>query len=300
MRMRTRIATLLAFIFIALGLLIIILSATNKEFNDWSFVLNRKIASDFGSFIGGVVGPLFSISAFLLVYATFVEQRKTFQLQKFEGRLFELLRYHRENVSLMKLRVPSQKDMTVEGYRCFIEMKKQFEEIYQIVKEVDFENTFEEKIKIKLAYSILFYGVGANSMRTLNNETKDIDNHLALLVTEKCKVRKTEYDKNTVYFGGNQSRLGHYFRNISQIVQYIDEADFLTDKDKYEYVKLLRTQLSQYEIAIFFLNTFSERGKSWKQKGWINRYKMIKNIPENFIGEINPKEYFSMKFEYEE
>ena len=137
-------------------------------------------------------------------------------------------------------------------------------------------------------------------MRTLNDETKDIDNHLALSVTEKCKVRKTEYDNGIVYFGGNQSRLGHYFRNISQIVKYIDSADFLIYKEKYEYVKLLRTQLSQHEIAIFFLNTFSERGKSWKQNGCIVKYKLIKNIPENFIGEINPKEYFLMKFEYEE
>ena len=298
--MNTKIAIVTSFIFTTIGLLIILVFSFNKQFNDGSGILNTTLANDFGSFIGGIVGPIFSLSAFLLVYATLTEQQKTFQLQKFEGRLFELLRYHRENVNLMKMRVPSQKEMTVEGYRVFIEMKKQFEELYKISNEFDIENKIEEKYKIKLAYSILFYGVGVATLPALNETIKDIDSEFSKKVIAKCRERKAEYNSNTTYHGGNQSRLGHYFRNISQIVQYIDDANFLTIHDKYQYVKMLRTQFTQYELAIFFYNSFSERGKSWTKNGWIKTYKLIKNIPENFLENINPKDYFDFKYEHEE
>lgn len=298
--MKTRIVTISAFIFTALGLLIILYFSLNRQFNDGSGIINTSLANDYGSFIGGIVGPIFSLSAFLLVYATLVDQQKIFQLQKFEGRLFELLRYHRENVNLMKMRVPSQKEMTVEGYRCFIEMKKQFEEILKVANSFDKENQISESQKIKLAYSILFYGVGVATLSTLKETIKDINSEFSTKVIDKCREKKSEYDSNTVYHGGNQSRLGHYFRNLSQIIQYIDNANFLSKDDKYEYAKMLRTQFSQYELAIFFYNTFSDRGRPWTKNSWVKTYKLIKNIPENFLGNINPKIYFDFKYEHEE
>jgi hypothetical protein len=298
--MKTKVATISAFIFTALGLIVMLYFSFNKQFNDGSGIISTTLANEFGSFIGGIVGPIFSLSAFLLVYATLVEQQKTFQLQKFEGRLFEILRYHRENVNLMKMRVPSQKEMTIEGYRCFIEMKKQFEEIFQVANNFDKEKKIPENQKIKLSYSILYYGVGLATIATLKETIKDIDTDYSNKVIEKCREKKSEYDSNTVYHGGNQSRLGHYFRNISQIIQYIDNTIFLTTKDKYEYAKMLRSQFSQYELAIFFYNTFSEGGKPWTKYGWVKTYKLIKNIPENFLGSINPKNYFDIKYEHEE
>ncbi len=291
----------LAFAFTGIGLLILLyFSFINKEFNDGSGIINTTIANDFGSFLGGVIGPIFSLSAFLLVYATLVEQQKTFELQKFEGRYFELLRYHRENVSLMRLRVPSQEDMISEGSSCFIEMKKQFDEIYSIIEKHATDRNITEPKKINISFLILYYGVGKATLPALLASVDKSMTDFAELIIKECKIKKAEYDPNIVYHGGNQSRLGHYFRNLSYIVNYVNEAKILTEQEKYEYVKMLRTQFSQYELAIFFFNSFTNHGSGWKKKDLINRYKLIKNIPENFLGEIDPKKYYNFKYEYEE
>ncbi len=298
-----RIWTILAFLFTALGVGLILFFAFNEQFNDGSFVINPDLASSFGSFVGGVVSPILSLSVFFLIFETLVLQRKTFQLQKFEGRLFELLKFHRQNVVEMKMRIPSeQNEAYEEGYRCFIIMKKQFDEIYNICNEViqKEESEIRECDLIKLSYSILFYGVAKKSLVTLKQSVQNIDSEVVNKVIQKCRLKKTKYDQDIVYYGGNQSRLGHYFRNLSHIIQYIDNASFLSGKDKYEYAKMLRIQLSQYELAIFFLNSFSERGASWKKNKWIVNYQLIKNIPENFLGNISPKKYFPFKYEYEE
>lgn len=114
------------------------------------------------------------------------------------------------------------------------------------------------------------------------------------------------------YYGGHQFRLGHYYRQIFQTVKFIDKEKYLTDDEKYHYIKILRGQLSNYEQIVFFLNSVSEIGRAWelmkkhnpekeikKEKQLITKYHLIKNIPMQYVvGAINLLDYYP-EIEYE-
>lgn len=113
-------------------------------------------------------------------------------------------------------------------------------------------------------------------------------------------------DNYIKYYGGQQFRLGHYFRHIYQTVKFIDNEESLSTDEKYNFIKILRGQLSNYEQIIFFLNSISEVGRTWelmmknkpnelikKEKQLITKYNLIKNIPmQHIANDIDILDYY--------
>lgn len=73
---------LVALVFIIVGFLVLIFSIFGKPFNDWSFFPDPLMFGQFGDFIGGFVGTIFTLGGFILIYKTFIAQRETINLQK--------------------------------------------------------------------------------------------------------------------------------------------------------------------------------------------------------------------------
>lgn len=306
--------TFIGFALAAVGLLLIIIFSFSKAFNDGSGVLNADLANNYGQFIGGLVGPIFSLAGFLLLYETIVAQRisfndqqRSFEIQQFETKFFELIRIHRDNVSQMVHRVPWDDSNYYDKARVFIEMKSQFSKIFKTVKpKVDkattINDTDKEEAAINIAYLTLFFGVSKATRPDLEHffQKYGYDKTLTNSVVDELYLKKTKYNPKTVYHGGHQVRLGHYFRHLFQAVKFVDKAKFLSPEQKYEYVKTLRAQLTQHELAIFFLNSLSI-GQEWEKNKYISTYKMVKNLPKNFIADdINPKNYYKgFKYEWE-
>jgi hypothetical protein len=305
--------TIVGFGLSLLGLVLIIYFAFSKAFNDGSGNLNANLASNFGSFVGGIIGPIFSLAGFVLLYETIVAQRSSFdaqqnafQIQQFETKFFELIKFHRDNVAQMVHRVPGEKDKIYDGARVFIEINSQFQKIYKITRE--FVNSsqlvsdeYKENAAINIAYLILFFGVSKRARPDLEHffAKYGYDKSLTDSIVNELYKKKAEYNPNVVYYGGHQVRLGHYFRHLFQTVKFVDKAAFLEPMQKYDYVKTLRAQLTQHELAIFFLNSLSI-GEEWNNKNYMVNYKMIKNLPQYFIDGIKPKKYYSkIKFEWE-
>lgn len=130
--------------------------------------------------------------------------------------------------------------------------------------------------------------------------------------TEQIKFDYDHYypDNYNKYYGGHQFRLGHYFRHFFQTVNFIDKEIYLTFDEKYKYIKILRSQLSNYEQIIFFLSSISEVGRTWEfetkkqesieeNKQLITKYNLIKNIPMKIISsEIFVNKYYpNVEFE---
>jgi len=86
-------------------------------------------------------------------------------------------------------------------------------------------------------------------------------------------------------------------------VTYIHELP-ISEEEKLFYVKRIRGQLSNHEIALFFINSCSI-GESWKQFDsnnqnidLITRYELIRNLPTGFFELIDHKSYFpQIKYE---
>lgn len=213
---RYRIALILS----GLGAALILFFAFFKgPFNDYSFQINPTLASNFGGFIGGVVGPIFSLAGVFLLFETLIYQRTSFQKQQFENRYFELLKIHRENVSEMT-HTPPDKTETAQGRRVFIEMRKQFGEIYgQVCRIMErSEDSFTERDKVNISYLVLFFGVGETSTYVLEHYIYQNYNNYKKVIDQV--VYEFAFDAK---HDGHQSRLAHYFRHLFHMVKFVDQ-----------------------------------------------------------------------------
>lgn len=113
-------------------------------------------------------------------------------------------------------------------------------------------------------------------------------------------------DGKIKFFGGHQYHLGHFFRHLYQAVKYIDEQPswLFSQAKKYDYVKTLRAQMSNYEQALLFINSLTQLGRRWEYeneygKELISKYHLIKNLPQCFINKDMEPHHFYPKVDFE-
>ncbi|MBN8674621.1 MAG: putative phage abortive infection protein [Chitinophagales bacterium] len=80
-------------------------------------------------------------------------------------------------------------------------------------------------------------------------------------------------------FSGHNSRLGHYFRHLYQMVKYVAMQDEKVIENKYSYIKTIRAQLSNYEQVLLYYNAITVFGQPWIREKYLTEYRMIKNLP---------------------
>ena len=295
-----KIISIFSVFLIITGFALIIIFTFNSSFNDGSGILNPDLASKYGSFIGGLVGSIFSLAGILLILENLIVQRRISYSQQFENKLFELIRYHRENVNHIE---------TALGHNAMVLFKENIEAILRKVKWFTVKNFFEEENKdrdqIRIAYIFFFYGLENHSINSIKkilpeyNQPEVYDDYTKIDIIFEAVKESIENDKN-YSIEGHQEVLGHYFRHLYQSFMFIKDAEHLNKKQKYGYAKMLRAQLSTFEQAILFYNIMSPVGQTWVTNNLVNGFQLIKNIPPYFLDGINPKDYFpQIKFEWE-
>lgn len=283
------------------GFSLIICFSLNPAFNNWSLKINPGLANNFGGFIGGLVGPIFSLAGFFLLYETITaqkgsveKQQHAFQIQQFETKYFEMLKFHRDNVSQMAHRIPwSPEKYFYRGTGVFVEIRAQYSKILRVVNDRRRkQDMLTDREVINIAYLILFFGVSKSARTSLYEALNEYNCYYPFseAIIKELYDKKTKYSEGTVYNGGHKVRLGHYFRHLFQTVKYVDSQPFLDREQKRQYVKMLRAQMSDYEHEIFFLNALSI-GYEWKDNGYIDNYELTKNLPKRIWG-IDPDIYF--------
>lgn len=305
------IAVGLAFVF--LSLLLFLLKTTEIDFNH---NIKPEIFSHYGVLVGGVVGTIFSLAGVLLLIQNLNDQERNFQKQQIENRYFELIHIQRENCSEISL-----KDRI--GRKVFIPLLREFYECHTVVTlyNIAFMNNKELYLDkhgvINLAYLAFFYGAcGESSEEILKNRLKHkFDEPYLNELIAQFKDRQRDLEKmkdggNAKFhykpFEGHQTRLGHYYRHMYQAIKYIDnqESDSISYNEKYQYVKILRAQLSNQEQALLCFNTISDLGAAWelgKEPSDINshlitKYNFIKNIPHGFTDDIDVRDFYPNVF----
>jgi hypothetical protein len=257
------------FVIVLGGLVCVGAIFVSKAFRQ-SGTVDPEGAAQLGAFVGGFVG------------ATLRTQRRAFQVQSFENRYFELIKLHRDNVAEISLRGAS-------GRKFFVLALRELRCILDIVRRVAQSSNQQLTVPelLHVAYYCLFYGVGPNSSRMLKMSlpTFDIgfiDAVEAELNNEETKNRIRD-ERGFPYkpFEGHQSRLGHYYRHLYQMIRYVDQRNL--DISKYEYVKTIRAQLSTHEQAMLLVNTCTPLGRVWWEDGLIKNYHLVKNIPRGFF-----------------
>lgn len=277
--------------------------------------LDTEVWSHYAGVISGIVGTTFSLVGVLFLIINLSEQRRISSRQQVETRFFELVQLHRDNVKEFE-----SKGKT--GRTVFIEIKDEFHDLYDLIQlwytHLDSSKPLSdwEKDCVQISYLITFFGVNnssTNYLRRLIHEiiipplaqTKFDTFCLNPLIAnhQQQKLRNGQVRKKSyLKYDGHQSRLGHYFRHLFQTVTYINgqPPTLFSYREKYDYIKTLRAQLSTHEQALFLYNSISPLGNPWEldstitdnNQKLITKYNFVKNLPEGFTRAINPKTYF--------
>jgi hypothetical protein len=269
-----------------------------------SHTVNPEAAGQLGSFIGGYVGSMFALIGVVLLFSTLTSQRRAFAQQSFENKYFELIKLHRANVAEIELQEES-------GRKVFVLLLRELRSALGIVREV--AKTSRQQLtqleELHAAYYALFFGVGPNSSRMLQTSLSKSNFGAAFIDALEKELNKPATDGEKRKFGyvlfqGHQSRLGHYYRHLYQMVGYVHQQQLFDKGRKYEYMKTIRAQLSTHEQALLLINSLTQIGQNWWKKGdLIVEYRLVQNIPQGFFdtAELDTSKLFKPGyFEWEE
>lgn len=184
------------------------------------------------------------------------------------------------------------------------------ENLQAIIKDFKRDRDKRDAFLTELSYNLFFYGSHyvvvdfTHPERTaLGEAIKDIafkENRKGESQTFSDYVKEGVYEVklpnkglSCTLFEGHSDFLGHYFRHLFQMVKYVASLDdnFFDEDSKAGYIKILRSQMSDYEQILLYYNSLTEQGAAWnyshgdrfpEDASYIVRFRMIKNIPPNF------------------
>lgn len=303
-----RFGTKLSYLYIILGVLGFVLIMLPMIFYSNDKLENIGIIGDT---VGGILNPIFAVPATILTFLAFWVQFKAnqevqhqFKIQQFESQFYEMLRLYRANVDEISIG-------KIKGRKCFARMLDEFKFIYYETEFYFRDTELHETFIHEISYYIFFYGVGNNIREILYskyenfNINTNIDNLIDRLERYKNEhisqgfitfiddnAQTREYNFQYTPFRGHVSRLGHYFRHLFQTISYIVDSNIIDKETKYKYIKLMRAQLSNYELILLYFNGITDMGIDWVNKGYFTDYKFLKNLPYQLVNySVNPLEF---------
>jgi Putative phage abortive infection protein len=137
----------------------------------------------------------------------------------------------------------------------------------------------------------------------LNNESEILERNswekgvfFDYFITEnRSDIGKNNFD---YFYDGYESNFSHYFRHLYHSINYINNFDDYPYEVKWKkFSKLIRTQMSNSEQILFYLNSISVIGRAWElskiceikknnatqiNEWLITKFDLIKNIPKGY------------------
>jgi hypothetical protein len=237
-------------------------------------IFNSKINSEkvaqFGDFIGGIVGSLWSLAGVILFYVALTEQRKDIKINK--------------DTLKAQLEALNQQIAEFELQRVELsETRKVFKEQSETLKIQRFENTFFQLLslhhelvdKLNFDFSNPKQSLGKREVlsRAFNdlklkllraNQSRTLGDfgtyNYSLKLPENIEVSKERMNKvyREFYYDDYKQILSHYFRNVYHIFKFIYKSELIKKSKKQFYASLVRAQLSSDELYIIFYNSLQE------------------------------------------
>jgi len=269
---------------------------------------------------------------FITQQKQFEIQQKQLKLQQFESQFFEMVKLHKENINEMKItgydliiqqsfsatkknnyNTEVQTLRYTEGRKVFVTMETELFAIFEFLIKYNSELKKKYKMKDLFNYSYQIFFFGSNST-LLYSKTFDkaFIKYVRKNLNEVRKIHKESSGKNNEFSGlkkqiglyikyspftGHESRLGHYYRHLFSAVKYVvkKENEGLFDYYKSrEYLKILRSQMSNDEQLMFYYNYLAGYGKKWEnsQNKFFSDYRMLHNLPLDKTKYENPRKHF--------
>lgn len=197
-------------------------------------------------FFGGFVNPLLSFLAFMGVLYSISLQRADLRESQVEAQ-----RQQFENTFFQMLSVHNR---IIEG----IDLGSQYEG----------EPPFHGRDCFKEYF------------RRLNNHIRDAENAHGPTPLQKIQ---TGY---RVYWEKSRQDLGHYYRFLYNFIRYVDQANLPQLKydeadPKVKYTRIIRAQLSDFELALIFYNALGDHGGKFRD--YVGKYDLLDNLTQDIM-----------------
>lgn len=222
-------------------------------FGSWGFswVLDEQIVANYGDFVGGVVGTLLAFTAAILYYVALREQR--------------------EDVKNNQISISIQNEALKQQIKEFEQQREELEEtrkVYErqtdlmelqsrIMKQQQFESSFYSMMKVYLDCK--------NQMNTKEPDCfqkwlDEVENGLSQQFAEKNIFDRHNEIMSSFedLYLNKKDILSPYFKTVYRILSLIDNTQSLEDKEKMQYVKIFRAQLSECETKLLYYNYHSD------------------------------------------
>ncbi|EHH0804813.1 hypothetical protein J7I06_004252 [Vibrio vulnificus] len=216
-----------------------------------------------GDFFGGILNPIFAFFSLILIAYTLFQNKTAIEQNK------EAL--HASNEELKLSRIEHSK--SVEALKGQVE---QFN--FQ-----RFENTFFNMLSLQneILNELEFKTENLSASKNPNEDSTRSRYVFGSILRWIDGRDGTDPFDNYDYFQVSENQVvGHYFRNLYQILKFVDDA-ILSDVDKVKYARILRGQLSSDEIALLFFNCLSSKVDSGQFKEYVIKYKMLEHMTIN-------------------
>ncbi len=163
-----------------------------------------------------------------------------------------------------------------------------FEEQSETLKKQQFESTFFQMVSLhndiinsiqirdkngREAFNLLFKDtLGVVNSFFSHGRLPEPLNSVSPLIEQEIKNIVERY--LDLYKGGQGNKIGHYFRNLYNIIKLVENSEI---KNKKLYTNIIRAQLSVPELVLLMINCSTYLG-SEKFKPLIEKYSLLSNL----------------------
>ncbi|WP_448606696.1 putative phage abortive infection protein [Paenimyroides ceti] len=266
------------------GIVIIIITIFSYLINgnwEYSWTFDEAIIGQFGDFIGGFIGSLFSLAGVILFYVALKEQRKDISINQKNIELQtsaleqQVKEFQAQKTELEETRkvYEEQTILIREQTNLYRQQNKELKEQSNISKNQQFDSSFFSYLSL-----LNEYRNNLNKLSNSGNYFGDILNEVKEQRIDENSIRKIldlVCEKYLDVFELHRDKMAPYFKTLYRIMMLIDSSNIDLSK-KIEYFKLLRSQFSDVELLILNYNYHTDLGI--KVRALIIKYNFLKHI----------------------
>lgn len=166
-------------------------------------------------------------------------------------------------------------------YETLSLQRNEFEDSRKVFEKQQFENKFFSLLKLYQEIITTFhYDLPASSQKFVGKEffIQHRNDFIAGFseTNSYFKNRKSATANYIAFYLNNKEVLGQYFRTVYRLLKLIQDSKN-SAKEKVEYVKIIRGQLSESELFFLHYNAYTEIGK--KSREFLLSYNLLKHLP---------------------
>lgn len=282
-------------ILIGLGIILILFGIIFSIWGEDLFNFNALAHTDklgqVGDFVGGIIGSLWALAGVILFYVALQNQRRDIKLNR--------------EVLTTQVGALNKQIEEFELQRNELKLTREvFKKQGETLALQQFESTFFNMVNLhhqivntmtlqRTKVTTPFFAAGMGNDAELR--ARDCFTAFYSAFKSSFKIESIETDelkqinKNySNFYKLYQPYLGHYFRNLYNILKFIDKKN---PGDKFLYSNLLRAQLSSQELQLLFYNCLSQFGRG-KFKPLIEKYHFLQNMPKKTL--INKEDHIKL------